>query len=1192
MRLSRQIETLFHAGIASGESDSQLVERFVLRRDEAAFAALVDRHGAMVLRVCRQVLSDEHDAQDASQATFLVLARRAHSIRRRESVASWLYGVALRVAAKARVASARRRAHERRGGAIAAAGHVIETDPAIEPERARWQWLHDALERLPESFRSPLVLCYLEGLTQEQAAAQLRCPIGTVQSRLARGREKLKARLARRDVDLSAVLPGLGFAVHQLATAPEAWNEATVRLATRLAQASLAQEATRATTVMLAEQVLRTMAFAKLKILVGITLVSAFVAAIVTLWVAREGPPGGHGAVFTQQPQGEQGFIAEQAPAKTPEPARTVKRLLRGIVRDDQGRPVAKAWVGSEVEPMLDVWKLVTAEDRIRVTQTPYRDAQGIVVAPGPLASYFEYRDDDGRWRALDPTDVRQANRSRFRPYLSRKDQEILAKAPEKTFLEVRLAKDRRRMIPLSSDSAVAARADAEGQFAVEATFSLPQNSAVYLHFASPDFRQEQAVVVRIQDPDHPLEVGLKPTRLVRAKFFQTPFDNEYRPLEWHVYAADATGGWGAWWGRAARFSGGADSSRRVELRLPEGRYRVLFRSSTIERSVDMTVPGGEEVVDLPDIRLESLAWIKMLGGPSAEIDVVDRDAHPVKLADFRGRVVLLTFVDGSYGEGKGIRQQLIALLKPLEKHPLTILVIHDASVTSLAKFREKRAPLIERQFAAWHGQIHVALDRAPAEAGAGPDRLRAGDLGSGRTAAAYELVDPACLIIDKNGRLAFALIEGEEKVESYWRVGEPGSLVMRSSDALAGEADEEKQRIDFAAAEIDRALREQLGLLHPADPDDLDLDLKPVEDYFWKPTVPKEGLIIRGRVVGPDGGGVAGALVSPILNQVREKQIKTLPGGAFSFTIDEAHSDLGIKVEAAGLASKTFWKLFRRQGTDQATMVGQPPSFVEPDGGINEPLRMGVGAVVTGRVVKGGKPVEGIRMIVQHPATVVVRERDSTPVRPLEDRETKTDTEGRFRIPFVSAELECSIFSAPGSLADHQTVPPRSFHSGRDGTTVDLGDFDVRPGRRVTGRVILADGKVPPLKAKLVVLPHFASELTCELDSNGRFEINGVPDGIVYVYVTQKIGIGIASDLPGYRLSTHNKCLDPTFPDRLQGMVNEDITDLTIQLDRGEAPEAAAMIPYGIDPARVADFEQAKNGPIAGVTLLNLQAE
>jgi Sigma-70 region 2 len=107
------------AGTAAGLSDGQLLERFLQGQDEsaeAAFAALVDRHGAMVLRICRQVLGNEHDAQDASQATFLVLARRAGSIGRRESVASWLHGVALRVAARARLAASRREARERRGG--------------------------------------------------------------------------------------------------------------------------------------------------------------------------------------------------------------------------------------------------------------------------------------------------------------------------------------------------------------------------------------------------------------------------------------------------------------------------------------------------------------------------------------------------------------------------------------------------------------------------------------------------------------------------------------------------------------------------------------------------------------------------------------------------------------------------------------------------------------------------------------------------------------------------------------------------------------------------------------------------------------------------------------------------------------------------------------------------------------------
>ncbi len=251
--------------------------------------------------------------------------------------------------------------------------------------------------------------------------------------------------------------------------------------------------------------------------------------------------------------------------------------MLRGIVRDDQGRPLAKAWVGSELEPMLDLWNVVTQEDRLRVTQTPYRDAQGHVVAPGRLGAYYEYCDDEGHWQPLNPADVRRAVRPRFRPYLSRKELETLEKSPEKTFLEVRLAKGRRRMVPLSSGSAVASRTDAEGRFAVEVTFSLPQNPAVYLHFASPDFRQEQAAVIRLSDPDRPLEISLKPTRLVRARFFQSPNENELRPLEWYVYTAqpgsgngavaDATGGWGAWWGRAARFSSDPDRSGRIDCR-------------------------------------------------------------------------------------------------------------------------------------------------------------------------------------------------------------------------------------------------------------------------------------------------------------------------------------------------------------------------------------------------------------------------------------------------------------------------------------------------------------------------------------------------------------------------------------------------------------------------------------------------
>ncbi|MHB1558599.1 MAG: RNA polymerase sigma factor, partial [Isosphaeraceae bacterium] len=167
LSVPRSLEALFDSGVVGDLPDGQLIERFTARHREAAelaFHALVDRHGPMVLRVCRRVLDDPNDAEDAFQATFLVFLRRAGSIRERASVASWLHGVAHRVASRARVESARRRRIERRG---------VRPEVSHDDHAARLDLeslVDEELTRLPEKYRAPVVLCYLEGLTHESAA--------------------------------------------------------------------------------------------------------------------------------------------------------------------------------------------------------------------------------------------------------------------------------------------------------------------------------------------------------------------------------------------------------------------------------------------------------------------------------------------------------------------------------------------------------------------------------------------------------------------------------------------------------------------------------------------------------------------------------------------------------------------------------------------------------------------------------------------------------------------------------------------------------------------------------------------------------------------------------------------------------------------------------------------------------------
>jgi RNA polymerase sigma factor (sigma-70 family) len=282
----RYVRRLVAADDGGGQGDAQLLRRFVARRDEAAFAGLLQRHAPLVLGVCRQVLHNAQDAEDAFQATFLVLARKAGSVRRRESLPAWLYRVALNVARTARARAARRQAHERE------AALMPGTTAADETARRDWlPVLHEEVDRLPEKYRVPVVLCYLQAKTHDETARQLGWPLGTVKGRLARARDLLRSRLARRGLTLSAgALAAAWPAGPAEAAVPPALLAATLRAAAAFAwRAAVPAGAASARAVTLAQGVLQTMNGTTLR-LVLLLLLAAGVAGAVLAGGPGSGP--------------------------------------------------------------------------------------------------------------------------------------------------------------------------------------------------------------------------------------------------------------------------------------------------------------------------------------------------------------------------------------------------------------------------------------------------------------------------------------------------------------------------------------------------------------------------------------------------------------------------------------------------------------------------------------------------------------------------------------------------------------------------------------------------------------------------------------------------------------------------------------------------------------------------------------
>jgi polysaccharide export outer membrane protein len=344
--LLRDIQTLFDTGTAAGLTDRQLLERFACSRDataETAFEVLVLRHGPMVLRVCRNVLHDPNDAQDAFQATFLVLVRRRGAVGKLESLGGWLYGVAHRVALRARVEAARRRAVEARAALQVVEAFEPDVSARMDPQ-AYGPIVQEEVRRLPEKYRAAVVLCYWEGLTHEQAAVQLGIPLGTVRSRIARARDLLRRRLTHRGSAPVAgiVAAGVDATSGSLRRPPQISSElvnSTVQAASRIAAGHVVS----GPVASLVQRILWSMTMIKLcKLVTGLSVLALTIWGV-SLWAQQPEARRPRGRPQTR-PEHTPAVHGKAAPALKDGPAHVIEPpdlVLVEILEAAPGRPIS-----------------------------------------------------------------------------------------------------------------------------------------------------------------------------------------------------------------------------------------------------------------------------------------------------------------------------------------------------------------------------------------------------------------------------------------------------------------------------------------------------------------------------------------------------------------------------------------------------------------------------------------------------------------------------------------------------------------------------------------------------------------------------------------------------------------------------------------------------------------------------------
>ena len=386
--IARELRCLWEAGTLNGLSEGEILDRFLRDRDERAFGVLVDRHGPMVLRTCRSLLGDHHRAEDAFQATFLVLARRGGSIRDAELLGPWLHRVARRVSSRALAESSRRRRRERPSTDSLDLAVAPESRP--DPDRLA---IVEEVDRLPEHYRRPVILCDLQGLTHAEAASRLGWPIGTVKGRQSRARDLLRRRLTRRGLAAGSIL-----LARPLDAAPSAALVARLLpiAAAFAARRSLTAAAVPATLIPLTRGVLLAMTIQKS--LAGLAVGLASLTAVAA----------GLAAFAGQQPDAPDlaGDIPGVPALETPEPAAAApeidpnlapilgnwERIEHNGAPSPEGtatfltiRPAMPLPLGSEGSPVLCTTTITPGPDGGRLTLREFA-----VVEPGGDSGHFD----------------------------------------------------------------------------------------------------------------------------------------------------------------------------------------------------------------------------------------------------------------------------------------------------------------------------------------------------------------------------------------------------------------------------------------------------------------------------------------------------------------------------------------------------------------------------------------------------------------------------------------------------------------------------------------------------------------------------------------------------------------------------------------------------------------------------------